>query len=40
MNMSTIVQDLPLIRKIIEKNEWRKVHNFDGDILWCGPDNV
>ncbi|CAK72356.1 unnamed protein product (macronuclear) [Paramecium tetraurelia] len=40
INLSIQVQELPIIRKIMEKNEWKKAHNFDGDILWCGPDNV
>ncbi|CAD8050067.1 unnamed protein product [Paramecium sonneborni] len=40
INLSVQVQELPIIRKIMDKNEWKKAHNFDGDILWCGPDNV
>lgn len=40
LNLTTCVTDLPVVRRIMEKNGWKKALNFEGDILWSGPDNV
>jgi len=34
--LSTSTYEINLIKKIVEKNEWKKTYGFEGDILWTG----
>ncbi len=36
VNLSTSTYEINLIKKIVEKNEWKKTYGFEGDILWTG----
>lgn len=34
--MTTSLFELSIIKRLIEKNEWKKTYGLEGDILWTG----
>lgn len=36
VNLATSFYEINLIKKVVEKNEWKKTYAFEGDILWTG----